>query len=131
MIMSRAENIYNIADNHARTVQVCIDRLHDLGANEQLKVLTERLQKLAVRATAEDDHKRNQSLGGMTEGDGSLENPLACARTADNLFWRHHIHHAPDRRGDIGVAARGARAAGGDADGLVRSFSKSPTDRRA
>jgi hypothetical protein len=60
MIMSRAENIYNIADNHARTVQVCIDRLHDLGANEQLKVLTERLQKLAVRATAEDDHKRSR-----------------------------------------------------------------------
>jgi len=55
MNMSRAENIYNIADNHARTVQVCIDRLHELGANEQLKVLTERLQKLAVRATAEDN----------------------------------------------------------------------------
>jgi hypothetical protein len=60
MIMRRAENIYNIADNHARTVQVCIDRLHELGANEQLKVLTERLQKLAVRATAEDGHKRSQ-----------------------------------------------------------------------
>jgi hypothetical protein len=40
-------------------------------------------------------------------------NPLACARTADNLFWRHHIHNAPDRRGDIGVAARGACAAAG------------------
>jgi hypothetical protein len=60
MIMRRAENIYNIADNHARTVQVCIDRLHELGANEQLKVLTERLQKLAVRATAEEGHKRSQ-----------------------------------------------------------------------
>ena len=34
--MSRAQNVYNIADNHARTVQVCIDRLHELGANEQL-----------------------------------------------------------------------------------------------
>jgi hypothetical protein len=45
----------------------------------------------------------------MTEGDGSSENPFACARTADNLFWRH----APDRRGDIGVAARGACAAAG------------------
>jgi len=55
MNMSRAENIYNIADNHARTVQVCIDRLHELGANDQLKALTERLQKLAERATAGDD----------------------------------------------------------------------------
>jgi hypothetical protein len=27
----------------------------------------------------------------MTEGDGSFGNPFACARTADNLFWRHHI----------------------------------------
>jgi hypothetical protein len=39
---------------------LCIDRLHELGANEQLKVLTERLQKLAVRAIAEDGHKRSQ-----------------------------------------------------------------------
>ena len=53
--MSKPENIYNIADNHVRTVQVCIDRLHELGANEQLKMLTERLQKLAFRATVADD----------------------------------------------------------------------------
>ena len=52
--MSSAEHIYKIADNHARTVQVCIDRLYELGANEQLKVLTGRLQKLAVRAKAGD-----------------------------------------------------------------------------
>ena len=55
--MSRAQNVYNIADNHARTVQVCIDRLHELGANEQLKLLTGRLQKLAVRALPGDDGK--------------------------------------------------------------------------
>jgi hypothetical protein len=52
--MTSAEHIYRIADNHARTVQVCIDRLYELGANEQLKVLTGRLQKLAVRAKAGD-----------------------------------------------------------------------------
>src|SRR5262245_24303852 len=51
--MSRAQNVYNIADNHARTVQVCIDRLHELGANKQLNRLTGRLQELAVRATRE------------------------------------------------------------------------------
>jgi hypothetical protein len=54
-IMSSADHIYSIADNHARTVQVCIDRLHELGANDQLKTLIERLQKLAQRATAGDD----------------------------------------------------------------------------
>jgi len=58
--MSRAQNIYNIADNHARTVQVCIDRLHELGANEQLKLLIERLQELTNGATAGDDHKLRQ-----------------------------------------------------------------------
>jgi hypothetical protein len=31
--MSSAEHIYSIADNHVQTVQVCIDRLHELGAN--------------------------------------------------------------------------------------------------
>jgi hypothetical protein len=56
-LMSNAEHIYNIANDHAQTVQVCIDRLHELGANEQLKRLTARLQKLAVRAAPGDDDK--------------------------------------------------------------------------
>jgi hypothetical protein len=55
--MSNAEHIYSIADNHAQTVQVCIDRLHELGANEQLQLLIGRLQELAVRATPRDDDK--------------------------------------------------------------------------
>ena len=56
-IMSSAEHIYSIANNHAQTVQVCIERLHELGANEQLKVLTGRLQKLTGRADPGDDAK--------------------------------------------------------------------------
>jgi hypothetical protein len=56
-IMRNAEHIYSIAGNHAQTIQVCIDRLHKLGANEQLKLLTARLQKLAVQATPGDDDK--------------------------------------------------------------------------
>jgi hypothetical protein len=56
-IMSSAEHIYSIADNHAQTVQVCIDRLHELGANEQLKVLTGRLQKLTIRSNPGDHDK--------------------------------------------------------------------------
>jgi hypothetical protein len=31
--MSSAKHIYSIANNHAQTVQVCIDRLHELGAS--------------------------------------------------------------------------------------------------
>jgi hypothetical protein len=59
--MSDAKHIYSIADTHAQTVQLCIDRLHELGANEQLKLLTGRLQKLAVRATPGDDDKSTKA----------------------------------------------------------------------
>jgi hypothetical protein len=55
--MRNAERIYSIADNHTQTVEACIDRLHELGANKQLKVLTGKLQRLAVRATPGDDYK--------------------------------------------------------------------------
>jgi hypothetical protein len=55
--MSSAEHIYSIADNHTRTVQVCIDRLQELGANDQLKVLAGRLRKLTARADPGDDAK--------------------------------------------------------------------------
>jgi hypothetical protein len=80
--MSDAEHIYSIADNHAQTVQVCIDRLHELGANAQLKLLTGRLQKLAVRATPGKDDKgtkaarrqqgRLQNLKGQPAKGGKL-----------------------------------------------------------
>jgi hypothetical protein len=60
--MSNAERIYSIAVNHAQTVQICIDRLHEFGANEQLKLLTGMLQKLAIRATPEDDDKQLRPL---------------------------------------------------------------------
>jgi hypothetical protein len=53
--MRNAEHIYSIADQHAQTVQVCVDRLQELGADEQLKRLSGRLQKLAVRATPGDE----------------------------------------------------------------------------
>ena len=42
-----------------------IDRLHKLGANEQLKLLTGRLQKLAVQATPGDDEKGTKAPGGQ------------------------------------------------------------------
>jgi hypothetical protein len=79
--MSDAEHIYSIAVNHAQTVQVCIDRLHELGANTQLKLLTGRLQKLAVQATPGDNDKgtkaarchrgRPQNLRGQPAKGGS------------------------------------------------------------
>jgi len=53
--MRNAEHIYSIADQHSQTVQVCVDRLQELGATEQLKRLSGRLQKLADRATPGDD----------------------------------------------------------------------------
>jgi len=52
--MSSAEDIYSIADSHAQTVQVCIDRLHQLRANQQLERLAQRLQTLATEAAPRD-----------------------------------------------------------------------------
>jgi hypothetical protein len=59
--MSDAEHIYSIATDHAQTVQVCIDRLRELGANEQLKLLTGKLQRLTVRAGPGDDDKDSKA----------------------------------------------------------------------
>jgi hypothetical protein len=80
--MSSAERVYSIAVDHAQTVQVCIDRLHELGANAQFKLLTGRLQKLAVRATPGKDDKgtkaarrqqgRLQNLKGQPAKGGKL-----------------------------------------------------------
>jgi hypothetical protein len=53
--------IYDIAAKHCQTIQVCIDRLHELGANHQLKLLTGRLQRLAFRATPVEEGHDNDT----------------------------------------------------------------------
>jgi len=50
--------IYNIAAKNLQTAQVCVDRLHELGATHELKLLTGRLQRLAFRATPIADGER-------------------------------------------------------------------------
>ena len=49
--------IYNIAAKHLHTAQVCVDRLRELGATHELKLLTSCLQRLTNRAApaAEED----------------------------------------------------------------------------
>jgi len=42
---------YDVAAKHLQIVQACIDHLHDLGATHELKILTGRLQRLALWAT--------------------------------------------------------------------------------
>ena len=54
---AQAQRIYKIAVRHLQTVQSCVDRLHELGANDQLKLLTGRLQRLAFRATSTEEDK--------------------------------------------------------------------------
>ena len=77
--MSDAEHIYNIADKHAQTVQVCIDRLHELGANEQLKLLTGRLQKWPSRRHRETMTKALRPLGANED---AVRISLDLARTS-------------------------------------------------
>jgi hypothetical protein len=48
---AQRQRIYNIAAKHLQTVQACVDQLHELGANEELKLLTSRLQRLPFRST--------------------------------------------------------------------------------
>jgi hypothetical protein len=65
---SSAEHIYSIADNHVQTVQVCIDRLHKLGANEQLKLLTQGCRSWPSRRHGETMTKAPRPLS--ANGDG-------------------------------------------------------------
>jgi len=50
--------IYDIAAKYLQTTQVCIDRLHELGATHELKLLTARLQRLESRAAQADEEQR-------------------------------------------------------------------------
>jgi len=63
--MSSAKHIYSIADNHAQTVHVRIDRLHQLRANQQLKRLAKRLQSLATQAAPGDGQKKQAPTGAI------------------------------------------------------------------
>jgi hypothetical protein len=47
--------IYDIAAKHLQTAEVCVDRLHELGAAHQLKLLTRHLQRLTSRAAPADE----------------------------------------------------------------------------
>jgi hypothetical protein len=73
--MRNAERIYRIANSHAQTVQVCIDRLHQFRANQQLNRLAERLQKLATQAAPGDGEKseRQQRRAKPRRGGGDSE----------------------------------------------------------
>src|SRR6516162_5612261 len=86
--MSSAEHIYSIADNHAQTVQVCIDRLHELGANEQLKVLTGRLRKLAIRAQELRPTRAEAPVETMSTSRAASERQLANPGHSHHRFVR-------------------------------------------
>jgi hypothetical protein len=49
--MTEAERLYQLAARHLQTVQVAVDRLHQIGGAEELRLLTGRLQRLSFRAT--------------------------------------------------------------------------------
>ena len=51
--MSKGNRVatYDVAAKHLQIVQACVDHLHDLGATHELKILTGRLQRLALWAT--------------------------------------------------------------------------------
>jgi hypothetical protein len=46
--------IFDVAQKYIRTVEFCVDRLHTLNANHELRLLTARLTRLSFRATPPD-----------------------------------------------------------------------------
>lgn len=48
--MTEAERIYNLTCRHLLNVQVAVDRLAELQANQELQILSARLQRLAFRS---------------------------------------------------------------------------------
>src|SRR5262249_22276686 len=120
--MSDVEHIYSTANSHAQTVQVCIDRLHELGANEQLKLLTGRLQKLAARATAgvkpdQRQARRPQNLkGGQRSGSRyATGRPFKLSRNLPREMSRSPVSITPQafeiarRRAASASAAAGVK----------------------
>jgi TRAP-type C4-dicarboxylate transport system permease small subunit len=76
--MSSAEQIYSIADNHAQTVQVCIDRLHESVATIPmgLRILAIVLRALFIGAlvavTVRVSSPQSESLASVYETPGDL-----------------------------------------------------------
>ena len=75
--MRNAERIYGIADNHAQTVRVCIDHLHKLGANVQLKVLAGSYKGWLSGPHRETITKQFAPLGANGDGHRILSNQYA------------------------------------------------------
>jgi hypothetical protein len=59
--MTNAQRLYNQTCRHLQAVQANIDRLVELNANEELALLTGRLQRLAFRAEPSDALTEKQS----------------------------------------------------------------------
>ena len=60
--------IFDVALRHTRTIEVCVDRLQQLGANHELKLLSGRLQRLAFEATpTEEEEDTSGCISGLGE----------------------------------------------------------------
>jgi len=53
--------IYDIAAKYLTTVQVCVDRLHELGATHELKLLMGRLTRLVSRSSPSGPEEQKQN----------------------------------------------------------------------
>ena len=49
MIDNRTQ-VFDIAIKHAHTIEACVDRLSVMGADHELKLVAQRLSRLAIRA---------------------------------------------------------------------------------
>ena len=42
--------VFDIAIKHAHTIEACVERLSTMGADHELKLVSQRLSRLAIRA---------------------------------------------------------------------------------
>jgi hypothetical protein len=65
--MTNAQRLYNQTCRHLQAVQANIDRLAELNANEELALLTGRLQRLVFRAAPAPTEEERTKLTLTTE----------------------------------------------------------------
>jgi hypothetical protein len=62
-------SIFDVALRHTRTVEVCIDRLQQLGANHELNLLSGRLQRLQSRRRQRRKRKTRRGAPKLIRGE--------------------------------------------------------------
>src|SRR5262245_66444693 len=94
--------IFDVAARNARTIEVCVDRLQQLGANHELRLLTGRLQRLAFKAAPTEEEEDTSGCAEANEGRGGNERPLFILNGREPaLASDMQLRNPADRKGVV------------------------------